>query len=195
MIARLNSVLLHRVAFMLANVTAVIGFLILIVWPIQDFFADRDARISEQRALLARFNAIAAQRSTVEGLAAQSMTSQPRSEFLQGDNDGVATANFQTMLKGMVEPTGARLRSMRTLPTASADKLKFIGAQLDMTGTMQAVFQTIRTIEAAKPFLFIINAELKPTQQSAATPAGSSAEPTIDTQIDVIGAMQNPRGK
>jgi hypothetical protein len=191
---RWNSVWVRRGGFIVANVTAFVGFLLLIAWPIQDFFIDRDAWIFEQRTLLARFNAIVAQRGAVEGLASQSTAGQRRAEFLQGDNDGVTTANFQTMLKGMVEPTGAHLRSMRALPTASTDNMKFIGAQLDMTGTMQAVFQTVHTIEAAKPFLFIVNAELKPTQQAAVTPAGSSAEPTIDAQIDVVGAMQSPGG-
>jgi general secretion pathway protein M len=189
-----NSASMRRGIFMAANFAALLGFVVLIVWPVQDFFAGRDARIAGQRALLARFTAIAAQRTTVEGLAAQSTTGQQRSEFLRGANDGVATANFQTMLKGMVEPTGARLRSMRALPTTSTENIKFIGAQLDMTGTMQALYQAVRTIEAAKPFLFIVNTQLRPTQQAAATPGARSTEPTVDAQIDVVGAMESPGG-
>jgi hypothetical protein len=175
--------------FALVNAAAIAGLLCLVAWPIQAFFADRDAEISQQRAVLARLNAIAAQRATVAGLAAQS-ASDGSAEFLQGGNDGVAAANLQTLVKGMVEPTGARLRSVRTLPTKPREDMKFIGVQLEITGTIQAVYQTVRTIESAKPFLFIEGALLRPTQRVAMTPPGMGAEPTIDAQLDIVGAMQ-----
>jgi hypothetical protein len=94
----------------------------------------------------------------------------------------------------MVQTTGARLRSIRTLPAKVSDDMKFIGAQVDLTGSIQAVYQTVRTIETAKPFLFIRSALLKPTQQGAVLPSGSSAEPTIDVQLDVVGALQSEGG-
>ena len=89
-----------------------------------------------------------------------------------------------------MESTGARLRSVRTLPTKPQDDMKFIGVQLEITGTIQAVYQDVRTIETAKPFLFIEDALLKPTQRVAMTPPGMSAEPTIDAQLDIAGAIQ-----
>jgi general secretion pathway protein M len=185
-----NNVWVRRGAFVLANLAAFAGFLILFAWPIQAFFADREAQIAEQRVLLIRLNAIASQRATVERLAAQSATDVSRGEFLEGANDGVAAANLQTLLKGMVEPTGARLRSVRALPTKLAENIKFIGVQLEMTGTIRAVYQAIHTVETAKPLLFVAGALLKPTQQTAARLDASSAEPTIDAQLDVVGAMQ-----
>jgi hypothetical protein len=184
-----KNVWLRRGLFALVNAAALSGFLCLFVWPIQAFFADRDAQILQQRAILVRLNAIAAQRATVADLAAQS-ASDGSAEFLQGGNDGVAAANLQTLVKGMVEPTGARLRTVRTLPAKAQDDTKFIGVQLEITGTIQAVYQAVRTIETAKPFLFIEDALLRPTQRVAMTPPGMSAEPTIDAQLDIVGAMQ-----
>lgn len=184
-----KNVWLRRGLFALVNAAALSGFLCMFVWPIQTFFADRDARISQQRVILVRLNAIAAQRATVADLAAQS-ASNGSAEFLQGGNDGVAAANLQTLVKGMVESTGARLRSVRTLPTKPRDDSKFIGVQLEITGTIQAVYQAVRTIETAKPFLFIEDALLRPTQRVAMTSPGMSAEPTIDAQLDIVGAMQ-----
>jgi hypothetical protein len=175
--------------FALVNAAALSGFLCAFVWPIQAFFADRDAQISQQRAILVRLNAIAAQRATVADLAAHS-ASDGSAEFLQGGNDGVAAANLQTLVKGMVESTGARLRSVRTLPTKPQDDMKFIGVQLEITGTIQAVYQTVRSIETAEPYFFIEDAQLRPTQRVAVTPTGMSAEPTIDAQLDIVGAMQ-----
>jgi hypothetical protein len=184
-----RNVWLRRGLFVLLNAAVLSGLLCLFAWPIQVFFADRDAQISQQRAILAHLNAIAAQRATVAGLAAQS-ASDGSAEFLQGGNDGVAAANLQTLVKGMAEPTGARLRSVRTLPTKPDDSMKFIGVQVEITGTIQAVYQTVRAIETAKPFLFIESALLRPTQRVAMTPPGMSAEPTIDAQLDIVGAMQ-----
>jgi general secretion pathway protein M len=184
-----RNVWLRRGLFALVNAAALGGFLCVIVWPIQAFFADRDTQISQQRVILVRLNAIAAQRATVADLAAQSATD-GSAEFLQGGNDGVAAANLQTLVKGMVESTGAKLRSVRTLPTKPQDDTKFIGVQLEITGTIQAIYQAVRTIETAKPFLFIEDALLRPTQRVAMAPPGMSAEPTIDAQLDIVGAMQ-----
>jgi hypothetical protein len=184
-----KNVWLRRSLFALVNAAALGGLLCLLVWPIQAFFADRDAQISQQRAILARLNAIAAQRATVAGLTAQS-ASDGSAEFLQGGNDGVAAANLQTLLKGMVEPTGARLRSVRSLPAKLQADMKYIGVQLEITGTIQAVYQTVRTVETATPFLFIEGALLKPALQTAMVLPGRSAVPTIDAQLDIVGAMQ-----
>jgi hypothetical protein len=175
--------------FVLLNAAALGGLLCLISWPIQAFFADRDAQILQQRVILARLNAIAAQRMTVADLAAQS-ASDGSAEFLQGGNDGVAAANLQTLVKGMVEPTGARLRSVRTLPTKPQEDMKFIGVQLEITGTIQAINQTVRTIETAKPFLFIEGALLRPTQRVAMTPRAMRKEPNIDAQLDITASVQ-----
>jgi hypothetical protein len=189
-----KNVWLRRSLFALVNAAALSGFLCVFFWPIQAFFTDRDAQILQQRAILARLNAIVAQRATVADLTAQS-ASDGSTEFLQGGNDGVAAANLQTLIKGMVEPTGARLRSVRTLPTKPQDDMKFIGVQLEITGTIQAVYQAVRTIETAKPFLFIEDALLRPTQRVAMTLPGVSAEPTIDAQLDIVGAMQVEENK
>jgi hypothetical protein len=184
-----KNVWLRRGLFALVNAAALSGFLWVFVWPIQAFFADRDAQISQQSAILVRLNAIAAQRATVADLAAQS-ASDGSAEFLQGGSDGVAAANLQTLVKAMVESTGAKLRSVRTLPTKPQDDTKFIGVQLEITGTIQAIYQAVRTIETAKPLLFIEDALLRPTQRVVMAPPGMSAEPTIDAQLDIVGAMQ-----
>ncbi|HMG79475.1 MAG TPA: type II secretion system protein GspM [Xanthobacteraceae bacterium] len=180
---------LRRSLFVLLNAAALGGLLCLFAWPIQAFFADRDIEILQQRAILARLSAIAAQRATVADLVTQA-ASNGSAEFLQGGNDGVAAANLQTLVKGMVELTGARLRSVRTLPTKPQEDMKIIGVQVDITGTIQAVYQSVRAVETAKPFLFIVGALLRPTQRVAMTPPGMSAEPTIDAQLDIVGAMQ-----
>jgi hypothetical protein len=189
-----NSMWVRRAAFLLANISCVAGFWLFVVAPIQSFFADREARILEQGMLLSRLNAIVAQRAAVAELAAQSSTDGKRAEFLQGANDGAAAASLQTMVKGIVEPAGGRLRSVRALPTSVAEDMKFIGVQLEMTGTIHAVYQTIQAIGAAKPFLFIVGAQLRPTQRGPVTSPGSNAEPTIDARIDVVGAMQSEGG-
>ncbi len=196
MIERLwNHVFLHRGVFTLANIAALIGLWVALIWPIQGFFAGRETQLSERRAVLARLQAIAAQRSTVERLVTQLAADGRRAEFLQGANDSVAAANLQTMLKGMVDPTGARLRSIGVVPAKPMDGMTLIDAQLEMTGTIRAIYQSVRSIETTKPFLFVVGAQLRPTQRAAVSPAFSRVEPTIDAQLDVVGAIQDEGGK
>jgi Type II secretion system (T2SS), protein M subtype b len=183
-----NNIWLRRGLFVLVNGGALAGLLCFLVWPVQGFFTDREADIAQQRAMLARFVAIAAQRATVADLA--KATPAGGTEFLQGGNDGVATANLQTLVKGLVEPTGAHLRSVRAAPAKLEEDLKFIGVQVEITGTIEAIYQTVRAVEAAKPLLFITGALLRPTQQAAVGPRATSAVPTIDAHLDIAAAMQ-----
>ncbi|HZP79816.1 MAG TPA: type II secretion system protein GspM [Pseudolabrys sp.] len=181
---------LRRGIFLAVNLIANLALLFLFVWPIQAFFAERNAQITNQRALLSRLNAVIAQQSTVDTLAAGSAVDKHRAEFLQGTNEGVIAANLQITLKGMAQTTGARVRSARTLPAKVSDDVKLIGAQIEITGPIQAIDQTVRTIEAARPFLFVVGAVLKPAQQMILQPTDVALPPQIDAQLDVVGAMQ-----
>ena len=70
MISRLSTnKRIHRGAFVGGHIVVFAIFLVFIVVPICDFFADRGSRIAEQRVLLARLEAIAAQDANVQSMA------------------------------------------------------------------------------------------------------------------------------
>ena len=183
-----NSAWLRRAAFLGGNLTAglvVVGFFVI---PLHGFFADREAQIADRRALLARLEAIAAQESGVQALARRAEAAPQQIEFLAGANEGVANADLQTRLKAIVQAAGARLRSVRALPPRTNQQMRFIGAQIEISGSLRAVHHTVHTLENAKPYLFIASAVIKPALQT--NRPESPEEPILDAQLDIIGAVQ-----
>jgi hypothetical protein len=182
-----NNRWLRGLAFVGANAAAVLVLTNLVMVPVRDALARRDAQIAEQRVMLARFKALAAQEAAVEAAAKQAPTD--TGEHLAGTNEGVINADLQTRLKSMVEPAGARVRSVRTLPSQTAEQVRYIGSRIEIYGPLAAIHRAVATIEASKPFLFVRSAAIKP-----APPAGrpdNSQEPVIEAQLDVFGAVRN----
>ena len=186
----LDNIYLRRGIFVFGHFAAFTAFFFLFAWPVHRFYTDRDLQIDEQRAALVRLHAIASARSTVDELIAHAKSDESRIAFLEAANDGVAAANLQTLLKTMAQSAGANLRSVRTLAAEVSDDTKFIGAQVEITGPIEAVYRAVHAVEMGKPLLFIRNALLKPSQQTAVSPAGGAAVPTIDARLDVLAPLQ-----
>src|SRR6266849_5242479 len=93
------SIWLRRITFVAAHLAVGLAALNLIIFPVHTFFADRDTEISNQRALMARLDAIASQEAAVHTLAGQTDTNKDPAELLRGPNEGVINADLQTRLK------------------------------------------------------------------------------------------------
>jgi hypothetical protein len=117
----------RRMAFLAGNATAFATLFLVVVMPICDFFADRDAHIAEQRLALARFEAVLAHDANVQSAQRQLGTEMQGGEFLPGANEGAINADLQTRLKGFAEGAGARLRSMQGLPPKSSNSKSRLG--------------------------------------------------------------------
>lgn len=179
---------LRRAVFVAAHLAAlamIFGFVIL---PIRDLFADRDARIAEQRLQLARLEAIASQEENVRAMARQVDAEVQKGEFLVGSSDGLIGAELQTRLKGFAEPAGAHVRSVQSLPAKEAGQIKYSGSRVEIYGNIKTLRKAIYEIERARPYLFIASATMK-LALSAGRPNGAE-EPAIQVQLDVFAPMQ-----
>ena len=157
------------------------------ILPVRDILSDRDAEIADQRQTLARWKAIAAQHATVTELATQIGGDQ--GEFLSGKNEGVIQAELQARLKAMVEKAGARLRSIRGVQPHADGSIRYIGARLELQGTLPSIYRAVQAVETAKPYLFVSSAVMRPS--SSAAPVGTPQEPTLEVQLEILGAMRN----
>jgi hypothetical protein len=173
------------VAAHLAAFAAVFGFVIL---PIQDFFADRDARVAEQHGQIARLEGIAAQEANVRAMAGQMDSEAQKGEFLVGASEGLISAELQTRLKGFAELAGAHVRSAQNLPTKVAGQIKYSGTRVEIYGNVQSLRKAIHEIEGARPYMFITGANLKLVM--AASRPNSAEEPAIQAQLDVFAPIQ-----
>jgi general secretion pathway protein M len=180
-----ENILVRRAGFIGATITAVTAVLSLVILPIHNMFAERDTHIAEQRAFLGRLTAIAAQETAVEALVRQADTDMDHGEFLPGTNEGMISADLQTRLKALVNGPGVKLRSMQNLAPRADGSIRYMGARLDIEGTMQSVQGVIHSVETSKPYLFVATAVLKPTQVAAMATTG--VEPTVSAQLEIFG--------
>jgi general secretion pathway protein M len=175
----------RRTVFVAGNLAAGAAFVCLVVWPILDMFAERDAAIAESRAVLARLQGVVAQEARVQ--AAVRDTDAQVQDFLRGPNEGVISADLQTRLKSIAEGSGARLRSVQALPPVSREQTRYIGSRLEISGPIAAIHRAVHAVESAKPYLFVTAGSLKLSPLTGRP--GGAAEPVIDAQLDIFGAV------
>ncbi|MGY3449874.1 type II secretion system protein GspM [Bradyrhizobium sp. USDA 4353] len=177
----------RRGLFLVVN----LALLALLFWggvvPIEAMFAERDARIQQQQALLARLSSIAAQASAIEGLASETESQFQNGEFLTGTNENVIGADLQTKLKTIMGNSGAQSRAIQSLPRRVVDQIKYSGARIDFSGPLPAVMRAVHAVESARPYLFITAAVLK---SGPALRPGMVEEPVLQAQLDIYGAVQ-----
>ena len=177
----------RQVLFVLGNLAACALVVGVVVVPLLTFFANRDSRIEEQRRVLARLSAIAAQAANVQSIVSDTKVQMQGGEFLVGPNENVISADLQTKLKALTEAAGARSRAVQALPVKISDQVRYSGSRIEIFGSLQSILRAVHTIESAKPYLFIASAALK---MVPATGQGPSQEPVIQAQLDIFGAMQ-----
>jgi general secretion pathway protein M len=183
-----SNALAHRATFVAAHVAIMLAACWLWVIPLSDIFVDRDARIAEQHALLGRLEGIAARESAVQDLVRSAAVEIDRGEFLTGANDGVVGADLQTRLKAITEAGGAKLQSVQSLPATHDGALQYVGARIELIGTLAAIQRAIHAVESGKPYLFVTAAALKSSSPNARP--NLPEEPVVDAQLEVFGALR-----
>jgi hypothetical protein len=183
---------MRRSMFVAGNVAAALAIIAFLILPVRGFFAERDAQVASQRALLARFTATAAQQTWVQAAAHEADAQVENGEFLVGTNEGVIVADLQTRLKAMAEAAGARLRSVQSLPPKTREEVRYFGARLDVYGPLAAIQRTLHAVEGGTPYLFVDAAVVRaaPAINTQALPNATAQEPVIDAQLDIFGAVQ-----
>jgi hypothetical protein len=182
---------LRHAAFISINLAVALVALELVVFPTHTLLSERDEEIVQQRQQLARLTAMAAQAPTVQKLIEQGGATKDRPEFLRGPNQSVITADLQGQLSRMSQSAGAHVRSIRSLPPQTVDGVTYVGAQVELSGSLRAIQQTVHAIETSTPFLFVMAAAIKPSPQAGFAGAGiaTAAGPTLDARLDVVGAL------
>jgi Type II secretion system (T2SS), protein M subtype b len=122
-------------------------------------------------------------------LPRQSSRRRMLAEFLSGANAGVINADLQARLKNMVDTAGGRVRAVRTLSAQTVGQTRYIGSRLEFQGSLPSVHRAIAAIEAAKPYLLVRGAVIKPAAQVRAMDAAQ--EPSIAVELEVFGALRS----
>jgi len=176
-----------RMLFVVGNLAAGAAIVSIGVLPLFEMFAERETRIEQQSKQLGRLQAIVNQTARVDAVEAQTKAQMQGAEFLAGASENVVSADLQTNLKALTQAAGASLLTVQALPPKTVDHLRYSGARIEISGSLQSILKAVYAIEASTPYLFISAATLKSTQ---AQPGGVSEEPVVQAQLDVVGAMQ-----
>ncbi|UTD29048.1 type II secretion system protein GspM [Bradyrhizobium sp. WD16] len=161
--------------------------LLALIWPVLDLISERNGQITAKRDTLRRLQAIVAREAELNAASDQPSNRIDQGEFLSGPNESVIGADLQTRLKTIAARSGTLVRTIQGQPARTAEPLRYIGAQLILTGHLQHLQSTIYEIENSKPFLFITAASLKINAQQIRSAAAE--EPTLEARLDVFGAL------
>jgi general secretion pathway protein M len=187
--AKDRTFLMRRGLFVGVNLCLLIAIYLLAIRPVLSLFSEQADRLAQARAALSQYAAIAARETAVRSKAARAGDAATSSAFLQGTSDGVINAGLQARLKTIADQAGARVQSVRALEPGTDRDVRYLGAHLELAGSIAAIYAALQTIEDREPYLFVDAASLR---MPAAPPGTSPAqEPLIEAQFDIYGPVRN----
>jgi hypothetical protein len=179
----------RRIAAILLLSGAVASLGTLIVNPLVTYLAGAQERIANERVLLGRLTALAAQDREARDLGRRRTEMTAEGEFLEGDSEAVQLANLQSLVGAIAAKNGLRVRSARTLPARERGELHLIGVHIQLHAEIGPLQKTLHDIESKRPFLFI------DAVQIILLSGGEAMEPNamLEARLDVFGAVLRKR--
>ena len=176
----------RRGPFIGANIALILLVYAVVIDPFRNFLSEDADSILERRATLARYEAVAAQESSVRDYVQRVKEINSRGDLLPGASEGTVNANLQARLKTWAEHAGVIVRSIQALPAKSLQRATLTGARLDVSGTIGSIHELVRAIEGGPPLLLVGSAALIRSQTSL-WGATNSNEQILEAQFDVYG--------
>ncbi len=150
--------------------------------PLAGWYAARDEQLGEQRAVLARMQALAATLPALrQAAAARGQTAPPASVLLAGATDAAAGAALAEQLQTMAASAGTAFSSVETLPPAAAGAQRRIGLRVALLAPFPALVGLLAAIETAHPRMLIDELQLRPAHPLPAPP-----DPPIEARFTVF---------
>jgi hypothetical protein len=172
---------------------ALAGVYFLVVTPLVDLYAERQAVLENRRMLLPRLQVVAEElpglRMKVSELRATVGT---RKVTLDGSSDAVAAANLQSRIEELAASVGAMINSTESLPAEMRGGYRRIGLRYVLNGPYETLVKLLARLEAATPPLVVDNLHIHGVLRQRR--AGTAATTALDAGLDVYGyrANENP---
>jgi hypothetical protein len=184
-----RDLLMRHGLFVGVNLCLLAAIYLLAIRPVVSLLSEQAGRLEQARATLSHYRAIAARDGAVRSKAARAGDAASSAAFLQGSSDGAINADLQARLKAVADRAGARVVSVRTLEPGTDRDTRYLGAHLELTGPVAAIYTTLQAIEGREPYLFVDTASLR----MPATPPGMAPaqEPSIEAQFDIYGPVRS----
>lgn len=182
---------------------AAVGLLvvaILLLWRVviaplaSGYAANRDTIARLQNALTRAGD----QQQTLAGLARelQRLKKNPdtAAELLAGTNASIVAAQLQQRLRLLVDRSHGELRRAQVLPATDVGKFRRIAVRADVVLSLAGLQQVIYDLEAASPYLFVDNLDVKRHQSEEDSDRrsedGTAPDQRLDVNLDLSGYMR-----
>ena len=164
------------------------GLYLLVVNPLLDLYAQRQAVLEQQRMLLPHLKAAADELPALRARAAElRAAASTRKVTLEGASDAIASANLQSRIEELAASVGATIGSTESLPAEVHGGYRRIGLRYVLSGPYETLVKLLAKLEVATPPLVIDNLHIHGVLRRPGTPAASG----LDAGLDVFGFRSN----
>lgn len=178
-------------AVLLLIVTITVAYVFLLE-PVIAGYGRTDQEIEETREQLSHFQRLAAMRPALARQMEQSEAQQTsQGYYLSGGTDALAAAGLQDRVNALVERNGGALRSIQPMPGTDEEGFRRITLRVQMTATVESLFEILYGLEAGKPVLFVENLDIQSrvVRQRAADAGQEQPAPQLTVGFDLSGYM------
>jgi hypothetical protein len=140
--------------------------------------------IQEKRQTLGRLQAIAALKPSL--LQQDNFSMENRPDFLDGESEAVVRGNLQSELGAISAAQRANLLSVGNVPDLEINGSRYIGVRADLSGTIEAVYNSIVAIETTAALSI---SEASVWRSGTGLTGDATKAPEISAQIHVYGAL------
>lgn len=163
------------------------------VRPLVAAYAGQRRELARTTELIGEFRRIVAERPALEQRqqmlldagAVQRLT-------LSAESDGVAAAGLQKIVKAAVERAGGTLQSTQVKAARPDGGFRRVGLRVQMVGSVEALRQTLLTLEAAQPLIYGESLELRARQQPRSNGKDVVEDRTLEIRVDVYSLARLP---
>lgn len=111
---------------------------------------------------------------------------------LSAESDGVAAARLQRLVKAAVEHAGGTLQSTQVRPARPDGGFRRVSLRVQMVGSIEALRETLLTLEANQPLIYGESLELRARQQARSTGKDVVEDRTLEIRLDVYSIARLP---
>lgn len=164
----------------------------LVISPVRSVFQNLDAEITARRTLLGRYVAVANQEMTWKQSLRATAAELDGGEFLVDSPPAILAAELQSRITAVAQSSGLQVLSTRVLQVRSSALLKEAGIGVSLQGTQESLGQTLVTIEAMRPYLFVERLVINAQDQGTLSP---QSPPALFVEADIYGVVRPASGE
>lgn len=165
----------------------------LVVLPVVSAYRTAADEIAQNRALLERYRALAAEQPRyAKRLEQRREADRANTGFLEGQDETLAAAALQERVGAVIDAAGGELHSTQILPAQVADEdlaIRRAGLRLQFAVGIEGLEEILYQLETAEPYLFVD--ELSIREQRIRRRRNEPAQETrLDVGLEVYGFVR-----